>query len=81
MFGDSSKDFMGFCGLWGTRILLHSECVKLFQQIERMLDLNDPSLFSLKVYELGVELKENMGDEGNMPIGSSVVLISMTHLF
>jgi hypothetical protein len=33
---DSSKDFMGFCGLWGTRILLHSECVKLFQPIDRM---------------------------------------------
>jgi hypothetical protein len=30
VLGDSSKDFMGFCGLWGTRILLHSECVKLF---------------------------------------------------
>ncbi len=73
VFGDSSKDFMGFCGLWETRILLHSECVKLFQPIERMLDPNDSSFFSLKVYELGVKLKEKTSDEINMPIGNLIV--------
>jgi hypothetical protein len=29
--------------------------------------------FLLKVYELGVELKEKIGDERNMPIGNSIV--------
>jgi hypothetical protein len=73
VFGDSSKDFMGFCGLWGTRILLHSEHVKLFQPIDRMSNPNDPSFFSLKVYDLGVELKEKTSDERNMPMGNSIV--------
>jgi hypothetical protein len=45
VLGYSSKDFMGFFGLWGTRILLHSECVKLFQPIEIMLYPNDPSFY------------------------------------
>lgn len=44
-FWDFSKDFMGFCGLWGTKILLHNAWVKLFQPIEKMSNPNDPSFF------------------------------------
>jgi hypothetical protein len=38
-----------------------------------MSNPNDPSFFSLKVYDLGVELKEKTSDERNMPMGNSIV--------